>query len=265
MKKMTKDEYMDLVHSFNSGLHRYDIPTVTEFKDSLSKDGLSFWNWFMRQNNYGGNGNEVFAELEVELGRIPTYYEFVDRVFSMVKTNSWSKRNAIQWNEEKEEAVKLRIGWFYTSHMVEVFTLSQLSAMYPESNIWEDNLVDKVFGVDIVFEDSETGLNYYFHVTKEGNSIQSKENRGSVKGSDGKWYKFKRDFDMNLGHMTLHYSRQRSDTTLYMGSQPIMTKSYLEKQVKSMRVLADLNDFDDSVAPKELSRFQKFVDENNIV
>lgn len=265
MNILDREEYNELIISFKEGIHHYNIPEVSVFKDTLSQQGLTFWKWFMGQNNYGGNADETFDDLEIKLGRIPTYHEFVEANFKSIKTSEWAVNKGIEWDSEKEECVKVRVGWWYTSHITELLTLSQLSLLYPDSKSWTDPLVDRVFGTDIVFEDSETGCNFYLHITKHGNSIMSKQDRGFCKDVDGKWHKFKRDFSADLGHMELLYDRQTGRTTKYIGSQPVFRKDYLERKIESLRAVSIFNDFDDTVTPAELDRFNQFVQDNNIV
>lgn len=262
---LNKEEYNTLGESFKvGGLHYYEVPDKDDFKRSLYGDDYQFYFDFNDVKNYGANTEEIWEDLMIEHGRIPTYKEFTDRVVEQVKTNDWSKKNNIQWNKAKEDVVRLRVAWYYRSHVLEIFTITQLHHKFPDCHVWTDNVIDRVFGVDIIFEDKKTGVNYYIHITQDGNDIMDKQDRGWCKNADGKWFKFKRDFSRDKGHFPLLYGVRNCKKNVMLGSQPIFRIKFLVGEIENMR--AEVADsFDDSVTPKELSRFQKFVEENNIV
>ena len=263
---MNREEYKAMIKDFSAGgAYYYEVPTMEEFKRGMTAEDQGFWSWFMKQNNYGADADVFFMDMEVEMGRMPTFHELTDRVVEHVKTNWWSKKFQVEWNPAREDMVRLRVSWWYTSHMIEVFTLTQLKNMYPDCKVWESQLVDRVFGVDIVFEDSETGYNYYIHITKEGNDFMSKEDRGFCKDSNKKWHQFKRDFSRGKGHVALKYGRGNNDSTKYLGGQPVFFPNHLRDFIEGLRADHKLFDYDRSEDPKELKRFNQFIEDHDIV
>lgn len=266
----TSQELLDIVRSFESGHLHYEFDW--KYRHKLSKEGAAFREKWKYQDRVPVNYNVVFDDLEIQLGRVPSLSEVQDLSFQRMKAHAFTRNEGIDWDKEKELVFKERVYQWYKSHMLEEVTISRLKHLYPDCNIWADREIDYFFGVDIVFEDKKTGLNYYFHITQEGNDIKYKQdrwNQNQKKREEKGFIVFYRDCSFRKGHHTLHYLRENTCKyyvgsnplgTKYLGGQPFFTTKYLQDQVEYMRTLHTLHHFDDSVNPKELGRFYSYLD-----
>lgn len=188
-----------------------------------------------RITSFGTDLGNMFEELTLSLGRVPTQKEYADLGTARVK-DWWQQSGEAskqQWTAAIEQACFNRQLRGYSSQLVELHTILTLKKLFPEWNFYNSEEIDLLMGVDLIVETEQKRM--YVHIFKNSKfafkAFSWKEKRGGKRGSDGKFKKFNRDFTRHKCLMYEHNPDQPSDTTFYINNNPLFKKQWLQDQL----------------------------------
>lgn len=278
------------------------IKTRKAFIEMISKEEYKFTDFrapsypsFLKLKSYG-NMTNLFEELTEKLGRTPTENEYVFEGFNRSRayftdpakvkgtgdnTYRWfpldkkienGKQIVSQWGkfyfdhpikgELLRENVKSRLSYNYVSNIVEmgvVATLCDLGYL-----VGVNDLVDGVFGVDVVVGVPELDKVIYLHVTtKKGmRYVKEKENKDGFTFDDngkGIWFKG-RDYSVNHQYLLYGTKLGESEGVELINGNPVITA----EQIESVILDAVENKSDKLKSPAQLLFFDNWLKNNGI-
>lgn len=210
------------------------VPIVTESFTYEDKKKIALYE---NVNNFGSDIACLFEDLYVELERIPTQQEYIDK--GIIVTEKWwinelcrkdSMLRGLQFEGCILQAVKNRLGRGYLSRISELYAIALLKEIYPDAKIITHDVIDFILGVDIVME--YKGKRLYFHVYKNSYwadiAFKNKEYRGGMQTSTGQFVKYRRNF---TGDISLIYDTIESDTTEIINGIPLFREKYIRTTV----------------------------------
>ncbi|MGM8141852.1 hypothetical protein [Enterococcus italicus] len=177
---------------------------TSEEKAKWSDSEKALREWY-EQKCYTPNVSDLYDDLKKGKGRIPTKEEYMKQYCKI----SYDYIKLIKKMSEKEDyIIKRAIYWraerCYKSYIAEEYFMQKLREFYPTCELFHSQLIDKVFGVDIVA--AIDNRFYYIHVTKDTSysisRIAGKEKQTKYKFNN-KWFEYERDFS---NHMILTYN-----------------------------------------------------------
>ena len=226
--------------------------TATEIESLLKKPEYAAekpdYSWITRKErrevnaveavvSFGNNIAGQFEDMIIDLGRIPSQQEFTEKSLEIMQGFWLDPRNVSEtkgfgWTESIEHACKNRALRTYTSQLVEVHTITAMMELFPEWKVYCSDSLDLLMGVDMVVETDKKRI--YVHIFKNSSSgfkaFHRKAKRGGAKGSDGKFKKYKRDFEGDKCLMFDYTPELSSQTTQFINGHPLFKLEFLEEQ-----------------------------------
>ena len=183
---------------------------------------------------FGTEVGNIFEDLVMQLGRVPTVKEYCAAVLPEVEL-FWKadQCDGIEWGAEVIHAVNNRNIRAYKANINELHCVLALRELFPDWGIYSSDELDLLAGVDIVVETEKKRLFLHLYRNSKFSFIayRKKQRRGGKKNTVGKFVRYYRDFEGDKSLMYEGNPAMTSDTTKFINGIPLFKLGWLENQL----------------------------------
>lgn len=266
--------------------------TIKDFEELISKPEYRFKmpeNVYKRKFELCNHWTDpkifdLWDNLTEKNGRIPTPEEYIEEGFEITRKH-WFKRSVVgayntiiytkgkkeaitlYWTEDKQKAIRWRLGKMYASFIAEESALISVAEVFPDSLVLTSKELDIVAGIDVAVVDRNRNKSIYIHVAKDNQwteaNIKTKAGKRMwLRDKNGRKQYHQRQW--NSAHTVFGYTDYESNSTKNINGHLVFRKEYIEQQG-----LNAMNNSSQTFLNNELVSFdnwlrEKYIDEEGV-